>query len=106
MITWKEIAKAGQQIVDAHKEMVSKSKALAELLQYNDDYILRRVLHEKPAERGNSDKIMFWLEVNKDTIVDNLKRFESEKNTEREKAKLLATLKLNDEQMKLLGIKP
>ena len=102
---WKTIIAAGRKAADAYAQLVAASDALADVMPYNREYVLRRVMHQKTDDRRNSKRIIEWLTADREKIEADLKSWNEEQREESERAALLEKLKLTDEQKALLGIK-
>ena len=103
--SWKTILAAGRKAAAAYAELVAASDALAAVMPYNSEYVLRRVMHQKDYDRRNSKRIIEWLNADREKIEADLKSWNEEQREESERAALLEKLKLTDEQKALLGIK-
>ncbi len=104
MTTMKQVMEAGNEVADAHAKLVSAADALAELIGYSPDWVLRRVLPLKADDRRNSRKILDSLETEYDEIKEHLEEVAKEEAEASARKELLGKLKLSGAEMKLLGI--
>lgn len=97
---------AAAVIVDeAYADLLKASDALAKALEFNGDYVLRRVLPSQSDERRKLDRITRWVEGQRNEIEERLRRASEEAKKQRDRAGLMKKLNLTPEQKALLGIK-
>lgn len=71
---------------------------------YYDDRVIGKVMPETSADRTNTGRIVEWFENTKDDAVAHMLKLEAEREQDRERERLLASLNLTPEQMALLGL--
>ena len=104
LATMKEIMEAGEAVVAAHKQLLAASDALAELIQYDRAFVLRRVLPQAAQERRNANKVLDFLETEYDAIERHLQRVAEERAEVAARQALLARLNLSGAEKALLGL--
>ena len=104
MTTMKEVMDAGNVVVAAHAKLLEASDALAEVLEFNPEFVLRRVMPLKAEDRRNTTKILDYLESDCDEIEKHLKDVAKVRAQDAAREELLTKLNLSDTDKKLLGI--
>lgn len=102
---WDKVMKAGEQAAYAYQQMVAAADELAGAMEYNEDYVLLRVLPKTASERRDSERILRWLEKARGEIEGHvLARLAAADKAARRQA-LLAKLNLTGDEKRLLGIR-
>jgi hypothetical protein len=101
---WAEVVLAGERAAFAYTALVKAADDLAEGIGWNEDYVLRRVLPMNADERRDSERIVAWLEKERDEIESRLAAREAAREAAARREALLARLALSAEDKKLLGI--
>ena len=104
MTTREEIILAGHNVTAAYSQLLAASDALADLMQYGREHVLRRVITTKPCDRRNQNKVLDYLETEYDAIERHLKDVAKVRAQAAARKELLGKLKLSGAEMKLLGI--
>ena len=104
MTTMNEVMQAGNAVATAYSEMLAASDALADLMHYDRDHVLRQVITTKPCDRRNQNKVLDYLETEFETIEQHLKDVAQVRAQAAARKELLGKLKLSGAEMKLLGI--
>ena len=104
MTTMNEVMLAGNTVVTAYSQLLAASDALADLMEYDRDDVLRQVLALRATERRNQNKVLDFLEMEYDTIEQHLKDLAKVRAQAAARTELLGKLKLSGAEMKLLGI--
>jgi hypothetical protein len=101
---WEEVRSAGERVAYAYEQFVAAADELADVIGYKEDYILRRVLPNRPAERRNSERIVEWLERDRTEILGHLAARQAAREAAVRREALLARLNLTAEERRVLGI--
>ena len=104
MTTMKQVMDAGTAVVEAHAKLLKASDALADVMEYDRDRVLRRVLLTRAEDRRNSKNVLDFLETQYDAIEGHLKRVANARARAAARLELLAKLNLTEAEKKLLGI--
>ncbi len=102
--TMKQVVLAGHEVANAYAKLVTAADALADLMEFNSDYVLRRVMPLKATERRNHKQILDFLETEYDSIKKHLEKVAKVRAEAAARAELLAKLNLSAADKKLLGI--
>ena len=101
---WEQIAQAGEKVAYAYQHVLKAADELADLLEYNADYVLRRALPKSVAERRDCELIPKWLEAEREGIEEHVRARLAAHAKAIEREALLARLKLTKAEQRLLGI--
>ena len=101
---WEEIVHAGEKVAYAYQHVLMAADELADLLEYNADYVLRRALPKSVAERRDCELVPKWLEAERAEIEEHVRAREVARAKAAEREALLARLKLTKAEQRLLGI--
>ena len=102
--TWEKIVTAGERVAQAYQQMVGATDDLAHMLEFDAEYVLRRVLPRTPAERRNSRRIVDWLTDKREEYEAYVLARQADREEENRRVALLAKLNLTLEERCLLGI--
>ena len=102
---WVTVIQAGKHVAEAYANLVKASDFLAEVMAYDNDYVLRKVLPSSVADRRNSKRIVEWLDGRRDELEKHLQEVNTRIQAALERDRLLQKLNLSAEEMELLGIK-
>ena len=101
---WEEIVQAGEKVACAYQHVLKASDELADLLEYNADYVLRRALPKSVAERRDCELVPKWLQAEREEIEEHVRARLAARAKAVEREALLARLKLTKAEQRLLGI--
>ncbi len=101
---WEQIVQAGEKVAYAYQHVLKAVDELADLLEYNEDYVLRRALPRSVAERRDCELVPRWLEAERDEIEEHVRARLAAHAKAIEREALLARLKLTKAEQRLLGI--
>ena len=104
MTTMEEIILAGHNVAAAYTQLLAASDALASLMEYDRDVVLRHVLTAKVNQRRNQNRVLDYLETEYDAIERHLKDAAKVRAQTAARQELLGKLNLSAAEMKLLGI--
>jgi hypothetical protein len=104
MTTMKEVMQAGEAVATAYGQLLAASDALADLMQYSREHVLRRVITTKPCDRRDPNKVLEYLEAEYRTIEQHLKDVAKVHAQAAARKELLGRLNLSAAELKLLGI--
>lgn len=90
--------------VAAYKSLLAQCRKLADSMGYYDDHVIGKVMPKKLADRTDTKRIEEWFEGAKGDSVAHLLKMEAEREQDRERESLLASLNLTPEQKALLGL--
>lgn len=101
---WAEIVQAGEKVAYAYQHVLVAADELADVLEYNADYVLRRALPKSVAERRDCELVPKWLQAERREIEAHVRARQAARAKAVEREALLARLKLTKEEQRLLGI--
>ena len=101
---WEQIVQAGEKVAYAYQHVLKAADELADLLEYNADYVLRRALPKSVAERRDCELVPKWLEAEREEIEEHVRARLAAHAKAIERERLLARLKLTKAEQRLLGI--
>lgn len=101
---WEEIVQAGEKVAYAYQQVLMAADELADLLEYNADYVLRRALPKSMAERRDCELVAKWLEAEREEIEEHVRARQAARAKAAEREALLARLNLTKAEQRLLGI--
>ena len=101
---WERIAQAGEKVAYAYQHVLKAADELADLLEYNADYVLRRALPKSVAERRDCELVPRWLEAEREEIEKHVRARLAAHAKAIQREALLARLKLTKAEQRLLGI--
>ena len=101
---WEQIVQAGEKVAYAYQHVLKAADELADLLEYNADYVLRRALPKSVAERRDCELVPKWLEAEREEIEEHVRARLAAHAKAIEREALLARLKLTKAEQRLLGI--
>ena len=101
---WEQIAQAGEKVAYAYQHVLKAADELADLLEYNADYVLRRALPKSVAERRDCELVPKWLEAEREALEEHVRARLAAHAKAIEREALLARLKLTKAEQRLLGI--
>ncbi|MCX6916905.1 MAG: hypothetical protein NT167_28360 [Verrucomicrobia bacterium] len=101
---WEEIVQAGEKVAYAYQHVLMAADGLADLLEYNADYVLRRALPKSVAERRDCELVPKWLETEREEIEEHVRARQAARAKAAEREALLARLNLTKAEQRLLGI--
>jgi len=104
MTAMEAVMAAGHAVAAAHTQLLKASDALADAMQYNRNFVLRRVLPLKATERRNPTKGLAYLKTEYAAVERHLNRIAKAQAEATARQELLAKLKLSEAEIKLLGI--
>ena len=90
--------------IAAYESLLGQCRKLADSMGYYDDHVIAKVMPKTSADRTNTGRIAEWFEKTKDDAVAHMLKLEAEREQDRERERLLASLNLTPEQMALLGL--
>ena len=90
--------------IAAYESLLKQCRKLADSMGYNGGYVIGKVMPKTLADRTDLDRISDWFEVAKKDAADSILRLEAEREQNRERERLLASLNLTPDQKALLGI--
>lgn len=100
---WKKIRETGEGVSLAYSGFLKASDALADLMDYDRDWVLRQTL-PGPAYRRDKRHILEFLESKEGDWGRNaVEKLRSDRAKMKRDA-LMARLKLTNDEMKILGI--
>jgi hypothetical protein len=102
--TWETILAAGEKAAAAYRDLVAAADELAEVLEYNADYVLRHVLPKKAEDRRESERVVAWLKDNRGEMEKHVFARQSAREDAARRDALLAKLNLTGDERRLLGI--
>ena len=102
--TWEGIVTAGERVAHAYQQMLRAVDALADTLEYNEDHVLRQVLPRAVKERRDCERVLVWLNENRDEIEAHLQVRQAARDAAVRREALLAKLNLTADEVELLGI--
>ena len=106
MTTMKQVMEAGKVVAAAHAKLLEVSDALADLMAYDRDDVLKQVLPLRAGDRRWSRGILDYLELKADVIEQRLEDVAEVRAQGAARQALLAKLNLSDAEKTLLGINP
>jgi hypothetical protein len=90
-------------VIALYDQLIEQSDNFAEAIYYKPDYILGKVMPNKASERRDSSRISEWFKKEcKPDLLDHIAEIEAEDLKREAREKLIASLKLTDEQKALL----
>jgi ketol-acid reductoisomerase len=101
---WEQIVQAGEKVAYAYQHVLKAADELADLLEYNADYVLRRALPKSVAERRDCELVPRWLEAEREEIEEHVRARLAAHAKAAQREALLARLKLTKAEQRLLGI--
>ena len=101
---WEQIVQAGERVAYAYQQVLVAADELADVLEYNADYVLRRALPKSVAERRNCELVPKWLQAERKGIEEHVLARQAARAKAVEREALLARLKLTKAEQRLLGI--
>jgi hypothetical protein len=101
---WELIVQAGEKVAYAYQHVLKAADELADLLEYNADYVLRRALPKSVAERRDCELVPKWLEAEREEIEKHVRARLAAHAKAIQREALLARLKLTKAEQRLLGI--
>lgn len=101
---WEQIVQAGEKVAYAYQHVLKAADELADLLEYNADYVLRRALPRSVAERRDCELVPKWLEAEREEIEEHVRARLAAHAKAIKREALLARLKLTKAEQRLLGI--
>ena len=102
--TWEKIKLAGEQVAYAYQQMLKAADDLADVIEYNEDYVLRQVLPKTVAMRRDCERILDWLNQERDKIEAHVLARQAARAAAARREALLAKLNLTKAERRLLGI--
>jgi hypothetical protein len=102
---WEKIMLAGEQVAYAYQQMLKAADDLADVVEYNEDYVLRQVLPKAVAERRDCERVLGWLKQERDDIEAHVLARQAARAAAARREALLAKLNLTKDEQRLLGIK-
>ncbi len=103
--SWKKIESKAAQVGESYLAFLKSSDDLAEILGYDDEYVLRRCIPVGSDNRRCLTTALDWVNENRDKIIEHYREYKTRIESESKKRELLKSLNLSDEQKSLLGIK-
>lgn len=88
----------------AYEGLLDQCRKLADAMGYNDDHVIGKVMPKTAGDRTNTTRIEEWFSDAKGEALNYRMELEAERETERAREQLLASLKLTPDQMALLGL--
>jgi len=101
---WEQIVQAGEKVAYAYQHVLKAADELADLLEYNADYVLRRALPRSVAERRDCELVPRWLEAEREEIEEHVRARLAAHAKAAQREALLARLKLTKAEQRLLGL--
>ena len=102
---WGTVIQAGKHVAETYANLVKASDFLAEVMAYDNDYVLRKVLPSSVADRRNSERIIEWLNDQQNELEKHLEEVNTRIQAAQNRDRLLQKLNLSAEEKELLGIK-
>jgi transcriptional regulator with XRE-family HTH domain len=101
---WEEVMAAGERVAAAYRELLQAADDLSEVVGYNEDYVLRRVLPKTPGGRRESNRVLNWLNDERGHIEAQMLAWIARREEAAQRTALLAKLNLTADEQRLLGI--
>ena len=101
---WEKIMLAGEQVAYAYEQMVKATDDLADVIEYNEDYVLRQVLPKTMGERRDGERVLAWLNQQRSEIEAHVLAVQAARERAVRREALLAKLNLTADEQRLLGI--
>ena len=101
---WEEIAQAGEKVAYAYQHVLKAADELADVIEYNADYVLRQALPKCRTERRDCELVLKWLKAQRKAIEAHVLERQGARARAVEREALLARLKLTKAEQRLLGI--
>jgi len=101
---WEEIVTAAERVAAAYRAMLQASDDLADMMGYDEYNILRHVLPRNLSGRRDSDRVLVWLQYDREKIEAHVLSCIAAREEAAQRAALLAKLNLSAEEQRLLGI--
>jgi hypothetical protein len=90
--------------IAAYESLLEQCRKLADTMGYYDNHVIGKVMPKTSADRTNTGRIAEWFERTKGNAVAHMLKLEAEREADRERERLIASLNLTPEQMALLGL--
>lgn len=90
--------------IAAYDSLIEQCTKLASVMGYDRDYILKNVMPKTMQEKTDTTRIADWYNDGKEDCISNKLEVQRMKKRWRDRDELIASLNLNQEQLKLLGL--
>jgi len=90
--------------IAAYESLLEQCRKLADTMGYYDNHVIGKVMPKTSADRTNTGRIAEWFEKTKGDAVAHMLKLKAEREADRERERLIASLNLTPEQMALLGL--
>ena len=90
--------------IAAYESLLEQCRKLADAMGYYDNHVIGKVMPKTSADRTNTGRIAEWFEKTKGDAVAHMLKLKAEREADRERERLIASLNLTPEQMALLGL--
>jgi hypothetical protein len=101
---WAAALAAADIVVEAYTDLLHASDALADALNYKQEYILSHVMPQTSKDRRMAKRILAWMKENETSLRNGMAYRAEQLEHEKQKRALLARLQLTEEEKELLGI--
>ena len=90
--------------IASYECLLRQCRKLADTMGYYDNHVIGKVMPKTSADRTNTGRIAEWFEKTKEDAVAHMLKLEAEREADRQRERLIASLNLTPEQMVLLGL--
>lgn len=90
--------------IEMYGALIQQCRCLAKAMNYQDDWVIGKVMPKSKADRTNIDRIRTWFDKEKSESVNLWRAQEEWRKMDRRREELLESLNLTADEMALLGI--
>ena len=101
---WLDVESKAQLVESVYDNFLAASDALAKAMQWDEEYVLRRLLPKSAGERRYTRRVTKWVNGEKQVWMQLYDRIKEARQEQQKRQALLQKLNLSEDQMALLGI--
>jgi hypothetical protein len=101
---WLDVELKAQLVESVYDNFLAASDALAKAMQWDEEYVLRRVLPKSAGERRYTRRITKWVNGEKQVWMQLYDRIKEVRQEQQKRQALLQKLNLSADELALLGI--